>query len=294
MSCSRMIHIVGQGVWKVPFLFLVMGLAAGAGCRQKVQAPSPEILMLRVEQVPSQPEDPAWQRAPEYVGKLLLQDIVEPRQLKETTTEVRVRALEDGKLVAFRLQWQDPTRDELPGPGRFLDACALQVPMEAGATLPAPQMGEPGKPVEILFWNAAWQALSQGRKDELQALYPNAWVDHYPYQAPPLKRDPAMQKEMESLYLPARALGNNRAGPRAMPVEEYVAQGPGTVTPGRGFGSYGLGRHTPEGWSVVLSRDIPKSRYVALAIWDGAQAEAGGRKMRTGWIPLREAKAPSR
>jgi len=164
----------------------------------------------------------------------------------------------------------------------------LQVPVEGGPTLPAPQMGEPAKPVEILFWNAAWQALTEGRADRLQSLYPNAWVDHYPYEAPGLKKNPDLPREMESLYLPARALGNNRGGPRIVPVEEYLAEGPGTVTPIKNSGSSGMGRRTQDGWSVVLTRRLPRARHVALAVWDGAQAEVGGRKMRTEWIPLRQ------
>jgi len=142
--------------------------------------------------------------------------------------------------------------------------------------------------VEILFWNAGWQALTEGRADRLQSLYPNAWMDHYPYEAPGLKKNPDLHREMESLYLPARALGNNRGGPRTVPVEEYLAEGPGTVTPIRNSGSSGMGRRTQEGWSVVLTRRLPRSRHVALAIWDGAGAEVGGRKMRTEWIPLRQ------
>lgn len=293
MSRESVFPRVGGTGWARVSLLFVVGLALAAGCKEKPQPPSSEIVMLEVERVPAHPEDPAWQKAPEHVGKLLLQDIVEPRQLKATTTEVRVRALEDGEKAAFRLQWNDPTRDDVPGPGRFLDACALQVPLEAGPSLPAPQMGEPGKPVEILFWNAGWQAISEGRPHTLQALYPNAWVDHYPYEAPPLKKNPAIQREMEALYLPSQALGNRRGGPRLVPVEQYVAEGPGTLSPAPGSNSQGMGMRTKGGWSVVLIRTLPKSRHVALAVWDGAQGESGGIKMRTGWIPLRQAGKPA-
>lgn len=289
MSCQRDFLGTPRRVWARGSLFLLLGLSLTAGCKEKPQPSSSEILMLRVEQLPLHPEDPLWQRAPEHVGKLLLQDIVEPRQLKGTTTQVRLRALEDGIDAAFRLEWDDSTKDDLPGPGRFLDACGLQVPVHAGPTLPAPQMGEPGKPVEILFWNAGWQALAEGRADRLQALYPNAWVDHYPHEAPPLRKNPALQREMEGLYLPARALGNTRGAPRTVPVEQYVAEGPGTLTPTGNSGFQGTGKRTSQGWSVVLTRSLPKSPHVALAVWDGARGETGGIKMRTGWIPLRRA-----
>jgi hypothetical protein len=271
---------------------ILLGISILVGCREKQQTTTTEIVASRVERLPAQPDDPVWQRVPEYVGKLLLQDIVEPRQLKATTTELRVRAVQNGKLVAFRLEWMDPTRDDVPGPGRFSDACALQFPVEAGPTLPAPQMGEPGKPVEILFWSANWQALAEGRPDQLRALYPNAWVDHYPHEAPSLERDSALGKEMAGRYLPARALGNDRGGPRKLPVEEYLAEGPGSLSRARTQASSGTGKRTDKGWSVVLTRGLPKARHVALAVWDGAQGEVGGRKMRTGWIPLRAQEMP--
>jgi len=43
---------------------------------------------------------------------------------------------------------------------------------------------------------------------------------------------------------------------------------------------------------VVISRELPqgmgpgKRSQAAFAVWQGAQQEAGSRKMRTGWIPL--------
>lgn len=278
------------GKWAV----ILLGISILASCKEKPQPTTTEIVVSKVERLPAQPDDPVWQTVPEYVGKLLLQDIVEPRQLKATTTELRVRAVENGKLLAFRLEWIDPTRDEVPGPGRFSDGCALQFPVEGGPTLPAPQMGEPGKPVEILFWSANWQALAQGRADELRALYPNAWVDHYPYEAPSLERDSALGREMAVRYLPARALGNDRGGPRKIPVTDYLAEGPGTLSPAKTQASSGTGKRTDKGWLVVLTRGLPKARYVALAVWDGAQGEVGARKMRTGWVPLRTRETPAK
>jgi hypothetical protein len=31
---------------------------------------------------------------------------------------------------------------------------------------------------------------------------------------------------------------------------------------------------------------VGKRGYVAVAVWDGAKAHAGSRKMRSGWIPF--------
>ncbi|WP_159318750.1 hypothetical protein, partial [Klebsiella pneumoniae] len=88
------------------------------------------------------------------------------------------------------------------------------------------QMGETGKPVEIAFWRADWQAIVDGRPDSITSIYPNASVDHYPAQAKPLENDPNAQQQAALRYSPARALGNNRAGPRDRPVEDMLAEGP--------------------------------------------------------------------
>ena len=46
---------------------------------------------------------------------------------------------------------------------QFPDACAVQLPAKLEPTVPAPQMGEAGKTVEITYWRAAWQAVVDGR-----------------------------------------------------------------------------------------------------------------------------------
>ena len=263
-----------------PLLIVAVVLA---GCQKAPPPPVTSVVLTSATRLPADPGDAAWQAAPEHVAKLIPQDIVEPRLLKPSTAEVRVRALTAGNEVAFRLEWADPTVDNTPGPGKFTDGCAVQLPVKADPSLPAPQMGEPGQPVEITFWNANWQAIVDGRPDNLRALYPTAQIDHYPPDAAP---DAGIQKEMAARYSPARALGNNRGGPRAVPVEDYLAEGPGTIAPNKAANSKGTGKRTTNGWVVVITRRLPESRQVAFAVWEGAQEEVGARKMRTGWIPL--------
>lgn len=262
------------------FLFLLLL----AGCQKASPPPVTSVILTTTASLPADPGDAAWQNAPEFVAKLLPQDLVEPRLLKSSTAEVRVRALQSGNDVALRLEWNDATQNNTPGPAKFSDGCAVQFPAKADPTVPAPQMGEPGKPVEITFWNANWQAIVDGRKDEINALYPNAAIDGYPFKATSL--DAAGQKEAATRYNPARALGNNRGGPRTVPVEDYIAEGPGTISPNKNAASKGTGKRTPTGWAVVITRHLPDSRQVAFAVWEGSEQEVGARKMRTAWIPL--------
>jgi len=276
-----------RGIPLLPLMLLVLG-----ACGQKPPAPTAEVVAVTQAAIPADPADVAWQGAPPHIAPLLLQDMVEPRLLKASVAEVRVRAITDGTRIAFRLEWTDSSKDDLPGAARFTDACAVQLPAIPAGDVPAPQMGEKGRPVQITFWRASWQAVVDGRGDSIRDLYPRAAVDHYPFEAEALAKGSAAQKEMAARYAPARALGNPMAGPRQRPVEDLVAEGPGTLAPAPAAGSGGMGKRTADGWSVVISRALPqgmspgKRSQAAFAVWQGSDQEAGSRKMRTGWIPL--------
>ncbi len=267
-------------------------LLAVTGCAGKGTAPLPEVTAFSRPALPQGPGDRGWDEVPAHTAALLLQDLVEPRQLVATTAAVQVQAVHDGSRIAFRLSWADTTRDDLPGAARFMDACAVQMPADIAADLPAPQMGEPGRPVEITYWRASWQAMVEGRADDITALYPRAHPDHYPFTAPSLAPGSAEQVEMARRYAPARALANLMEGPRASPVEDLIADGPGTLRPAPRSISSGSGRATASGWEVQLIRPLPRGvgpggrGVVAFAVWDGTHDEAGARKMRTGWVPL--------
>jgi ethylbenzene dehydrogenase len=270
---------------------LVMALLFATGCGRAPQRAN-EVVAVAVPKLALDPEDSAWRQAPEYAAKLLPQDLVEPRLLKPSTAEVLVRSLTSGTDIAFRLEWIDAARNDLPGPGRFLDGCAIQIPAKADPELPDPQMGQAGKPVEITFWRADWQASVNGRPDDIHSLYPNASIDHYPFEARSLEVGSDAQKEMAKRYAPAAAVGNRRVGPRETPVEDMIAEGPGTLSPAPRTASRGKGLYGKQGWSVVMIRPLPtgltpKTRTtIAFAVWDGSHEEAGARKMRSGWVPL--------
>jgi hypothetical protein len=218
--------------------------------------------------------------------------MVEPRQLTATTPEVFVRALTDGDRLTFLLDWVDATTDDAIKPSHFTDACAVQLPADVVADVPAPQMGEPGKQVEVTYWRAAWQATVDGRPDSIQALYPGASIDHYPFEAAPLQDDPVAQQEMAQRYAPARAAGNDMSGARQRAVQDLIAEGPGTLTPAAKQVSAGSGTRTETGWVVMLVRPLPKQlaagkrAQVAFAVWDGERGEVGARKMRSTWVPI--------
>ncbi len=284
--CARIASILPR-----PVLIAAGAALCGiASCGKPPAAPITEVIVVSAQDVPSDPADPAWRSAPEYSAALVLQDLVEPRQLTVTTTAVRVRAIGNGTSTAFRLEWTDATRDDLPAASHFTDACAVQIPRTADVNLPAPQMGEKGRTVEIAYWSAFRQTQAEGRVQSIQDLYPNASIDHYPFDAKPLERSPADRQAMAMRYAPAGAAGNPGAAHLASGVQDLIAEGPGTLTPAPAMTSQGKGVRTADGWAVVIVRNAPIAiaagrTNIALAVWDGSHEEVGARKMRTGWIP---------
>jgi len=268
-------------------------IASIIGCK-KAEPPvsEAEVKVVMEKTLPATGEDKVWERAPLHPAKLLQQDVVEPRLMQPSTTMVHVQAVTDGQRIAFRLSWNDPTLDDLPGPARFSDAVAVQLPAITTPDVPNPQMGENGKPVEITYWAANFQADVNGRKDDIQAIYPRAKVDHYPFEAASLKPGSPEQVAMEKRYAPARSLGNPMSGPRTVPVQDLLAEGPGTIHPADKTVSSGTGKHSKDGWTVVLIRPLPNGvkpggrTQVAFAVWEGSHQEVGPKKMRTPWIPL--------
>jgi DMSO reductase family type II enzyme heme b subunit len=275
----------------IPLVSLIAAAALLAGCTQ-APVKAPEVVSIPAGKLPLEPNDPLWNGAPEHLAKLVPQDLVEPRLMTPSTPEVKVRSINNGAEIAFRLEWADPNQNDKPGPASMIDACAVQIPEQTTKDAPDPQMGQDGKTVQITYWRADWQAIVNGRGDTIQDLYPNATVDHYPFEAKALQPGSDAQKQMELLYSPARALGNDRGGPRTSPVEDLIATGPGTLTPGPSLGAKGKGTHSQTGWTVVISRKLPpglasqQRTQVAFAVWQGSQHESGARKMRTGWVPL--------
>jgi DMSO reductase family type II enzyme heme b subunit len=259
-----------------------------------VQAPIavPEVVAMRTAALSDDPDAAVWQQLPEHIAKLLPQDLVEPRTVTPTTQEVRVRAMTNGSQIAFRLEWVDAEVNDLPGAGRFNDACAVQVPQKASVAIPDPQMGMVGNGVQITFWRADWQAAVNGRGESISELYPNASIDHYPFDAPSLEKGSDAQTQSARRYAPADAVGNRRGGARTSAVEDLVAEGPGTITRAATTSSQGRGVRTPTGWAVVITRPVPDGlapttrTQVAFAVWEGSAQEAGARKMRSGWIGL--------
>lgn len=277
---------------KIGLAALLAAFVSGCGKPAAPPAPATDIRPVQAAALPASAEDGAWGPVAEFKAPLVLQDMVDPRKMEVGIAEVRVKAITDGKMVAFRMEWDDPTVDDKRAPAEFSDACGVQVPATASADSPAPQMGEPGRPVAITFWSASAQAMVDGRPLDIKTLHPNAQIDHYPFESPVLDKDPAAKAQMEKYYAPANSLGNVVAGAPKKAVQDLVAEGPGTLKPAPATESSGRGGRTGKGWAVVITRPLPAGlapgarSLVAFAVWNGSSQDIGARKMRTVWIPL--------
>lgn len=273
----------------ITIFFLFLTVSSG---RTEVATQPAAVNVVPVKEITIDPNSAVWTVISSYISKMLLQDLVTPKLLAPSTKEVQVKAISNGIEIAFRLEWLDETQNDLPGPGRFVDGCAIQLPSKTEAEAPVSAMGQKGKTVDISYWRADWQAIVEGRPDNINAIYPNAAVDHYPSEAKPLENDRRARDETALRYAPASALGNRRVGPRDQPVEDLVGEGVNNLSPAPNAVSKGKGVRTDKGWAVVISRPLPKGfsasrpTKIAFAIWEGSHSEVGARKMRTGWVPL--------
>lgn len=279
------VHCISLGV--AGFLAAVLNFGCGGGV-----PPVNEVVAFSADEIPAEPLASGWANVPVFTAVLRPQDLVDPRLMTASTDRLRVQALTNGVEIAFRLEWDDPAQDDRPGPSRFPDGCAVQIPRQIQAAAPDPQMGHLDAPVDIIFWRADWQASMAGRGDSIRDLYPNAAIDHYPFEAPSLEPGSAAQQEMMKRYAPADSVGNRRTGPRESAVEALTAEGPGTLLANQELAAAGSGQRTGSGWAVVIRRPLPggltpETRgQIAFAVWNGSHGEVGSRKMITGWNPL--------
>jgi mono/diheme cytochrome c family protein len=251
------------------------------------RSPANEILEVsRVKKLPVEPDAVAWESLAEYEIPL------RPVWGRENATPaVRVSAATDGKRLAVRMRWQDPSADlRMLRPEDFRDAAAVQFSLAGPDVTFA--MGERGKPVAIWHWKADWQRDVTGRED-IEAAAPWMAVDMYPFARGPAAggQDPA--------FLTGRATGNAFSSlTRTSPIESLVAAGIGTLTPRpaasqnvSGEGVWAAGE-----WKVVFVRSLGPSGEgdallsdgvpVAFAVWNGSEGDRNGNKAFSVWHRL--------
>ena len=233
----------------------------------------------------------AWNDAQRVLVPLVAQQFVPPFLEKAQLAEIQVRAIHNGEVLAFLVEWDDENVDDLDGIRRYHDAVAVQLPARTGSTPPALTMGAPGSPVHILQWRATWQRdIDSGGKTGVDQIYPEVVHDVMP--------DDVLPPDAAQLYWVGREAGNPLSQVfRTTPVEEVVAEGFGSATHLSSQTAVGRGVHEGGGWHVAVAVPSARARVgdplapgtswpVAFAVWLGSEENRGGRKHIADWQTL--------
>ena len=259
--------------------------------QEQAQVRPKEIIAEKLEKLPAAADDVAWDTVPAVRIPLM------PLWWNEQNVQaVRVKAAHDGKRLAFRLEWDDSSRDvEGIRQQSFPDAAAVQ--LTASPDPPLFAMGRPGEPVNIWHWKALWSEDRQQFQD-VATTFPNMVAGRYfgsqkGWQSQPLE---------DTQFLPAQAVHNPIASPqRPSIVEDANAAGLGTFTSqaAEKQNVEGLSQWKDGVWRLQLTRTIAAGdsedvrlhpgapASVAFAVWNGSAGDRNGQKSVSVWNPLR-------
>ena len=282
-------------------LFAAIALTAlqGLGLAPGVAGAGTEIVAKHVVgAIPvADPSSGMWREATPLEVPLSGQMTAEPMKMDPSTPSLEIRALYNATHIAFRVDWQDETKDNRTiNVTDFRDALAIQ--MAPPTPLPNVCMGSAGARLHIMQWKADWQAdIEEGFKD-LQDAFPNFWSDWYPYaMGEPPYTVPDDFAGNASLYLVGYTVGNPFSQPlKVTSVEDAVAEGFFTITTQVSQDAIGRGVWEGRNWSVVVARPLVSSdsadvrvahgNVMAFAVWDGASGDVGARKSVSTWVTL--------
>lgn len=276
-----------EKVWRV--VQYVQSLSDPAA-QERARIRATEIIARRVQAIPGEPNASAWENFPSV--RVALMPLWWHKGYIQT---VRVQAVNDGRRVAFLLEWDDATRDAQGlHQQSFPDGAAVQ--LTASSEPPLFAMGQAGEPVNIWHWKALWSEDQKAFQD-VDTVYPNMVTDAYygsekGWHAGPLG---------DTTYRPAAAARNPIASSeRKVAVEDANAAGFGTLTSqvpneqnlqGSAYWEDGVWRlrlvrelNSPDAEDVSLRPGEKLS--IAFAIWDGSAGDRNGQKSVSIWNTL--------
>ncbi len=233
--------------------------------------------------------DDAWNTVTPYKQPLQRQFLVAPMPADVGVKEVFLQSINDGKHIAFRLVWKDATRDDSLKIMNFSDGAAIQFPVKK-EPLPEFFMGEPDKPVHIIYWKA-WR--SRDHEEGFQTVktaYPNMTVDMYNFDYSVKGNGTDKTQAEKDIFIPGKAAGNPLSVPHKEIIEELSAEGAGTLASKNIENTTGEADWKNGEWTVIFIRPLNVSDAksvqfkagekmpVAFAIWEGSRMESAGRK----------------
>jgi len=220
--------------------------------------------------IPSTPEDPAWQKIPPMTLPLSGQIITRPVWPEPTARALTVRTMHNGTDIAFLLEWQDDTRNDRLTPGTFRDGVALGLPLGDAPAFFC--MGQLDHYINIWHWKADWQSDIDRRA------------------ARTTEKEKGSGEPRRFEVIPRRASS----------VEDLIGGGFSTLTTKEKQGRV-QGRATwKDGmWRVVMRRPLSSEEQeneaklvpgriqtVSFAVWNGENKERNGQKAIAPWFQL--------
>ncbi len=247
--------------------------------------------------LPVDPASPLWDQASPVTIELLGQAVTTPMVLEASINEIIVRTLNDGREIAFRLEWADDSENRFQLISQFSDAVAVQIPFRPSAEVPI-TMGEKGDRVLILHWAAFRQENIESGYSDISKIYPNYAYDWYPHAEPPYVYPTDWHNQYALNYIGGEKV--LRKNTLKTPVREVVAEGFGSSTWKDVQRAEGTGVHRDGKWEVVIKRRFveentsnpdwgpDKQTFVTFAAWDGGLGERGPRKaLSYEWLALK-------
>jgi DMSO reductase family type II enzyme heme b subunit len=156
-----------------------------------------EVVRARlVTALPATPDDKAWDQAERFWIPVVGQVIRKPRWFAPTVDGVWLQAMHDGKRLALRLSWDDPSSSPAPAWYEWLvrvdttlttadgpnpaqqgpDRLSVQWPLHAGDESERPYFlgGDKRRPVQLWRWSSAPDQVTVGTATGLDAFTPSA------------------------------------------------------------------------------------------------------------------------
>jgi DMSO reductase family type II enzyme heme b subunit len=303
---------------------LIAALLALSGMVPPISVSATTIEAVRVHsKIPVDPSHVFWSNYGPTKGRSVVLDL-EPQMITNpmwpapATKWISVKAVNNGKEIAIRVEWVDPTRNDIMVQSQqYKDQVAVMFPVNPSGPVPPFTMGGEGERVNIWQWKATWNKEGAGTAgnemmQDLEDQYsymamgsgsyyiyePDGKLVLAPKQSPKVSErhtyiDPGMGKN-EGVFNPGRATGNILSDNtlRRSPIEDLNAEGFSTLTTQSHQDVDGNGNWSNNRWMVVFKRSLKtedpndtqftgKETSIAFAVWNGNNKERNGQKALT-------------
>lgn len=291
---------------------LVQYVRSLAGTKVAVQPGGGDVVAKKVSgKIKVNPLDSVWEKVEATKVPLMLL-----WQRQESVDSVSVKAVSNGKDIAFLLEWEDLSpQARFTRHQDFTDGAAVQFPVDSKGkplfTMGALDKAGEENTVNIWFWRADRQLdIDKKKYNDIENTYAGMVADDYQLSKalyPKDKDKPAVRTigavaEQDPTYITGWGAGNFASVPeRKSPVENLNSEGFSTLTP-RGIDEQnvnGKGVWDNGKWKVVITRSLNSENKfdakftpgqqipIAFAVWDGAQGDRNGQKSVTPWYNLK-------